>query len=168
MADELSEPIMGGIMLEKEIAALSHFIKPIIKTQYFGEIPEGIATPSAYFPVPEMLGKEHSLNSFKNSFTLYIKVFDKNSIDSYSAASEIINKIQSAKKKIPLYDSEGNLTDKVFHVKRVLLKKIDVGVTQLTVEWDAHASYQYAESIKSTDLHFGGMPTSIEKEGNDG
>lgn len=156
-------------MLEKEIAALAYFIKPIIQMQYFGELPEGIATPSVYFPVPQMHGNGHSLNSYKNSYTLFLKIFGRDSMDSYLAASEIINKIQLAGKMLPLYDMEGKLTGRTVLIKEALAKTIDVGVTQLTVEWDAFASYHHEESIKSGDLYFGGMAVSTaEKEEEDG
>lgn len=151
-------------MLEKEIAAFSHFIKPVIKTQYFKELPEGIATPSIYFPVPEVHGNEHSLKKYKNLFTLFMKVFDRDSLSSYSITSEIVNKIQAAGKMLPLYDADGKTTGETFLIKEVSAKNIDAGVTQLAVEWDAFACFHRVEFIKSEELHFGGMATSIEKE----
>ena len=36
-------------MLEQEIAALVRFIEPMGMRPYFGELPEGAATPSVYF-----------------------------------------------------------------------------------------------------------------------
>lgn len=155
-------------MLEREIAALSHFFKPIIKIQYFGELPSGIATPSAYFPAPELQGNEHSLNSYENSFSLYIKIFHKDSMKSYTIASEIVKKVQHSQKKIPLYDKEGKITDKNFLVKSITAKNIDVGVTQLTITWNTHASYIRAEAAKVRDLYFDGLATSAVKEEEDG
>lgn len=155
-------------MLEREIAALSHFIEPIVKIQYFGELPSGIATPSAYFPVPELQGNEHSLNSYENSFSLYIKIFHKDSMKSYTIASEIVKQVQYSKKEIPLYDKDGKITDKNFLVKSITAKNIDVGVTQLTITWNTHTSYIKPEVVKAGDLYFDGLATSTVKEEKDG
>lgn len=151
-------------MLEQEIAALSRFIKPVVRTQYFKELPEGIATPSAYFPVPEFRGNKHSLNSYRNSFALYMKIFGRDSMESYGAASEILNKAQAAGSLIPLYDQNGKLNGNNFFIRTIEAKKIDAGVFQISLEWDSFGRYEWEKSEKALELYFCGLAASREEE----
>lgn len=151
-------------MLEQEIAALVHFMEPLNLKHYFGELPDGFATPSVYFPPPEVDGAEHSLSTYENDFSLYIKIFDKSSMDSYSIASNLVNAIQKRRKRIPLYDEEGNLTGKNFRVTRLNAKIIDVGVTQVYLGWKTLSAYEADTYTKAADFYYGGLATSKIKE----
>lgn len=149
-------------MLEQEIASFSHFIKPVVGIQYFRELPKGIATPSAYFPVPEMRGREHSFGRYRNSFVLYLKIFGRDSMESYAAASEIVKRAQSAGKRIPLYGMDGIRSGGNFLIRAMNVKTIDVGVTQITVEWDSFGTYMRGKSEKALELYFLGLASSRE------
>lgn len=151
-------------MLEQEVAALVQFIRPLKLTEYFGEVPVGAATPSVYYPVPEIEGNEFSLSTFEDSFSLYIKIFDKDTLSSYSIASQIVKMVQSAGKKIPLYDENGVLTGKCFRIKQIKAKNIDVGTTQIYVTWDVHTSYDVVKGPEVKHMNFGGLPIGEESE----
>lgn len=147
-------------MLEKEVAALSHFIKPVIGTHYFGELPEGIGFPSVYFPAPELQGGRHSLNTYETTFSLYMQIFHKSTMESFALASEIAGKVQSAKNMVPLYDGDGKLTGRDFPIKGIKVKKIGSGVTQLAVTWDAFGAYCRESATKATEIYYGGLAVS--------
>ena len=155
-------------MLEMEIAALARFFHPIVERQYFREVPADIAVPSLYFPAPEADGGSHSFNSYRNSFTLYLKVFHKDSFSSYSLASELARKLQEHRRLVPLYDAKGNLTGKDFFVRMIKIKIIDVGVTQVMAAWDSVGAYGQEAVPKASRLYFDGMASAGVKEEEDG
>lgn len=159
---------VGGVKMEREVAALSVFIKPIIKKQYFGEVPNGFATPSIYFPVPEVASDEHSFSSYKNSYTIYAKVYGKNSTESYDYASKIVEKVQSLRKLIPLYDINGEAIGKDFRLIECNAKNIDVGVTQIEFTWNVYKDYYKPDVESAATVIINGLPTSEVKEDEDG
>lgn len=152
-------------MLEQEVASLVHFIREmgLLKKEYFGEVPLGATTPSVYYPVPEITGGEFSLDTYESSFSLFIKIFDKDSSGSYSIASQIVDKVQYSGKKIPIYDVDGNLTGRYFRVKNLSAKNIDVGTTQIEFSWDVHRGYK-KPTVPKGKVYFTGLPTKVEEE----
>lgn len=152
-------------MLEQEIAALVHFIRELklVTQEYFGEVPEGAATPSVYYPVPDIEGNEFSLSTYENSFSLFIKIFDKDTLGSYAIASRIVDEVQSAGKKIPLYDENGNLTGRCFRVEKLGAKNIDTGTTQIELTWNVRRGYSMPAGTKG-NIYFEGLPTKVEVE----
>ena len=152
-------------MLEQEIAALVYFIRGlnVVTKEYFGEVAENAATPSVYYPVPDIEGNEFSLSTYENSFSLYIKIFDKDTLGSYTIASTIVNKVQSVGKKIPIYDEEGNPTGKCFRVDKLKAKNIDTGTTQIEITWKVRRGYDMPAETKG-NVYFEGLPTKVELE----
>lgn len=153
-------------MLEQEIAALVYFIRELklVKKEYFGEVPEGAVTPSVYYPVPEKKGNEFSLSAYENSFSLFIKIFDKDTLSSYTIASKIVDMVQSVGKKIQLYDENGKLTGKCFRIIEIGAKNIDVGTTQITLTWNVCKPYNIDKGPNSLRVFFNGLPTKNLKE----
>ncbi len=149
-------------MLEQEIAALSHFIKQYDLKLYFGELPENFVTPSAYIPPPEVEGDQFSVSTYENMFTVFVKIYGRNSMESFSLASRIEKAIQSRRKRIPLYDERGKLTGKNFLVIKLNARNIDVGVTQIEISWKSHTAYDTETYIKASRFFYGGIPTSEE------
>ncbi len=147
-------------MLEQEIASLAHFMKPLNLTHYFGELPEGLATPSVYFPSPEVEGDEFSVSTYENLFSVFIKIFDRTSMESYSLASKLVKSIQSRRKRIPLYDENGKLTGKNFQIIKLNARNIDVGVTQIHISWKTHTAYDEETYIKASRFFYDGLPAS--------
>ena len=142
-------------MLEQEIAALVRFIKPLGMQPYFGELPEGAATPSVYFPPPEVDGNQFSVSTYENLFTVFIKVFDRTSMESYILASKIVRSIQSRRKRIPLYDKNGKLTG-----IKLNARNIDAGVTQVQISWKTHTAYDEETYTKASRFFYDGLPAS--------
>lgn len=147
-------------MLEQEIAALVRFIEPMGMQPYFGELPEGAATPSVYFPPPEVEGNQFSVSTYENLFTVFIKIFDRTSMESYNLASKIVKSIQSRRKRIPLYDEEGKLTGKNFRIIRLNARNIDAGVTQIQISWKTHTAYDEETYTKASRFFYDGLPAS--------
>lgn len=152
-------------MLEQEIAALVHFMKPYKVKPYFLKLPKNFATPSAFFPPPEIDGEEHSLSTYANTFSLYLKIFDKDSVSAYTIASKLVKSIQNRRKLIPLYDENGKLTDKNFRITKLSAKLIDDGVAQIALEWKTLTAYDEETYTKVSEFYYGGLATSKEKEG---
>lgn len=147
-------------MLEQEIAALVHFLEPLHLKLYFGELPQGFAIPSAYFPPPEVEGGQFSVSTYENVFTVFVKVFDRTSLESYDMASRIVKAIQSRRKLIPLYDEEGKLTGKNFRIIELGAKNIDAGITQVHMSWKTHAAYDQETYAKAARFFYDGLPAS--------
>ena len=147
-------------MLEQEIASLVHFMEPLNLIPYFEELPADFATPSVYFPVPEVDGEQFSLSTYENIFTVFIKIFDRTSMESFSLASKLLNSIQSRKKRIPLYDENGELTGKNFLIIKLNARNIDTGVTQIQISWKTHTAYDTETYTKAARFFYDGLPAS--------
>lgn len=151
-------------MLEQEVAALIHFMEPLGLKNYFKELPEDFVTPSAFFPPPEIDGEEHSLSTYANTFSLFIKIFDRSSLESSTIASQLVKAIQNRRKLIPLYDENGKLTGKNFRVTKLNAKNIDEGVTQISIAWKTLTAYDEETYTKAAQFYYGGLATSREQE----
>ena len=147
-------------MLEQEIAALVRFIEPMGIQPYFGELPEGVATPSVYFPPPEVDGNQFSVSTYEYLFTFFITIFDRSSMESYNLASKIVKSIQSRRKRIPLYDEDGKLTGKNFRIIKLNARNIDAGVTQIQISWKTHTAYDEETYTKASRFFYDGLPAS--------
>lgn len=150
-------------MLEKEIAAIIYLIKEFELKEYFGEIPENAATPSVYYPVPEMEGGAHSLYANRNTFTWFIKIFDKDSASSFDIAKKIVRKVQSLRQKIPLYDKDGKPTGERFTIKEINARNIDTGTTQISIIWNTYERVLIPDVPKG-NIYFDGLPVSEEEK----
>lgn len=151
-------------MMDKEIAAIVYLIRDFGLTEYFGEIPENAATPSVYYPAPEMEGGAYSLYANRNTFTWFVKIFDKDSAASFDIAKRIVRKVQSLRQKIPLYDKEGEPTGKRFTVKEISARNIDTGVTQISITWNTYERVSIPDVSKAGNIYFDGLTVSEEKE----
>ena len=147
-------------MLEQEIASLVHFMKPLNLKTYFRELPNDFATPSVYFPPPEVDGNQFSVSTYENLFTVFIKIFDRTSMESFNVASKLVKAIQSRRKRIPLYDENGKLTGKNFRVIKLNARNIDTGVTQLQISWKTHTTYDDETYTKVARFFYEGLPVS--------
>ena len=129
-------------MLETEIAALVRFMDPLNLKTYFKELPEGFATPSVYFPPPEVSSGTHSLSAYSNVF------------------SQIEKSILGRRSRIPLYDKDGKPAGKSFRIDKVGIKNIDTGVTQVTLNWKTLTAYDDETYIKAVNFFYEGLATS--------
>ena len=127
---------------------------------YFRELPDGFATPSVYFPPPEVDGNQFSISTYENLFTVFIKVFGRTSMESYNLASKIVKSIQSRRKRIPLYDENGKLTGRNFRIIKLNARNIDVGVTQIQISWKTHTAYDEETYTKASRFFYDGLPAS--------
>jgi hypothetical protein len=154
-------------MLEQEIASLVHFFKPMGLTEYFGRLPQDIRTPSVFYPVPEITGNEYTLSAYSNSYSLFLQVFDRDDLSSYSIAAKMQRMIQAAKNTIPVYDEDGKPAGYHFRIKRLSVKNIDTGVTQIEITWDCAVLYDTDAAEKVQNFYYEGLATSIGEEDSD-
>ena len=108
--------------ITQEVASLAHFINALgleIKKSYFGEIPEGFAVPSVYYPVPETINRGYSISGYERESVIYLKVFAKDSMESDYIAQAIIAGIMQAGRNIPIYGEHGDLTLIAFHIYKI-------------------------------------------------
>lgn len=109
---------------------------------YYEEIPEGFKRPALYFPPLEVTSGGDTLETYKNNYSFFIKIFDEKSGVSYDKAMNIVEKIKAKRFKIPLFDS--NLTSynsKYLRFNNIEVRKLDQGVTQIYLSW--YSSYLY-------------------------
>jgi hypothetical protein len=151
-------------MLEQEIASLIHFIRGLglVTKEYFGELPEGVATPSVYYPVPDVDGRELSFDTYENEYSLFINIFDKDTRSSYNIASAIVNAVQSVRKKIPVYDETGVITEKSFWIDTLKARPVDRGVSQVEFSWRTYHGYKTGGEGPKTTVYIEGLPVKVD------
>lgn len=150
--------------LTQEVASLVHFINGLglgIAKSYFGEIPEGFAVPSLYYPTPETINRGYSTEGFEKESTIYLKVFDKTSMDSNYLAEQIVTAIMQAGRNIPLYGADGQPAGFDFHIYTVNSRNIETGVTQIEISYKTQTSYVEPEYPKATNFYIEGLPVPV-------
>ncbi len=141
--------------ITQEAASLVHFINGLklkIKKSYFGEIPEGFTVPCIYYPTPEVIRRGFSTSGYEKESIIYIKVFDKTSMDSDCIAQQIVEGIMQAKRNIPIYGEDGNETDTAFHVYTVNTRNLETGVTQVEISYKTYTSYIEPEAETAQNI----------------
>ncbi|MGN0332175.1 MAG: hypothetical protein ACI4D9_03975 [Lachnospiraceae bacterium] len=136
---------------EQERAAIVYFVRSLglgLK-EYFREIPENICTPSIYYPNPEISAGYDTFTSYKNSYVMYVKVIGKNTEESSGIAGEIVNSIQNSRRRIQMPDEKGKMTSKVCVIRRMDVKTIDTGITQVELEWDVRKNMDRPDKIQN-------------------
>ncbi len=153
--------------LTQEVASLVHFINGLglgIVKSYFGEIPEGFAIPSLFYPTPETISRGYSTEGYEKESTIYLKVFDKTSMDSNHIAQQIVDGIMQAERNIPIYDDEGELIGRDFHIYTVNSRNVETGVTQIEISYKTQTTYVEPEVTKAVNIYVEGLPTNINIE----
>ena len=136
---------------EQERAAIVYFVRSLglgLK-EYFREIPENICTPSIYYPNPELSAGYDTFTSYKNEYFMNVKVIGKSTEESSKIASEIVNAIQSEKRRIPMPDEKGKMTGHVCTIDTMEIKQIDTGVTQIQLEWKVRKNMKQPDKVQN-------------------
>jgi len=150
-----------------EVAGFKHFIDALnlgIAKSYFGEVPEGFATPSIFYPPPERTSLAWSNNSYQVEYALFLKVFDRDSLSSDGIAEAITDAIMEARRKIPTYDENGVPDGHWFHVNKCEARNIETGVTQIYLTYKVQRGYHEETSTPAKHFHYVGLPTNIEED----
>jgi hypothetical protein len=120
-----------------------------------------------FYPVPEITGNEYTLSAYSNAYSLFLQVFDRDDLSSYSIAAKMERMIQAAKKRIPVYGEDGQSAGYCFRIKRLSVKNVDTGVTQIEITWDCAALYDTDAVEKVQHFYYEGLATSIGEEDSD-
>lgn len=131
-------------MLEQELASIARFIfdNTGIQAVYYNEMPESFQTPSLYFPVPEVMTRGDTMNSYALVYSWYVKVFDKRSNTAYNKAFNALNAIKQKRNLIPLINPDGTPQQKGIRIRDPMLTKLDTGVVQLKIDWDSVREFE--------------------------
>jgi hypothetical protein len=125
-------------MLEQEYFSILKFLhgnNPV--KLYEEEVLEDFIKPCMYFPAPDVIPVIDALDSFKNTYLLYINVIYDKTNEAMNKAHELNNLLMSKKLRIPLVDVAGNLTGKSLKLSKSSVEKIDVGIAQISIQWDS-------------------------------
>lgn len=140
-------------MLEQELASIARFIfdNSGIQSVYYNEMPESFKTPSLYFPVPEVMTRGDTMNSYALMYSWYVKVFDVRSNTAFNKAFLALNAMKQKRNLIPLINPDGTLQGKGIRIRDPRLTKLDTGVVQLQIDWNSVREFQRpaAEMVQS-------------------
>lgn len=143
-------------MLEAEVASIAKKMCDIseIENVYFDEVREGFKRPSLYFPPVEQTAIGDTLTSFAYDNAMFVKVFDKTTKGAMSIAEQITHAVSVGRNIIPFMSEEGEPTGKVFRIKDVSYKSVDVGAAQLYIRWKSIYSFTEATHNKVAKMVF--------------
>lgn len=143
-------------MLEAEVASIAKKMCDISEIQnvYFDEVREGFKRPSLYFPPVEQTVIGDTLSSFAYDNAMFVKVFDKTTKDAMSLAEQITHTISLGRNIIPFMSEAGELTGKVFRIKDISYKAIDIGTAQLYIRWKSVHVFTKETYNKAANLVF--------------
>lgn len=132
-------------MLEAEVASIAKKLCDIsgIQNLYFDEVREGFKRPSFYFPPVEQTAIGDTLTSFAYDNAMFVKVFDKTTKEAMRMAEMVTHAVSLGRNIIPIMSQDGELTGKVFRIKDLSYKSVEIGVAQLYIRWKS--TYAFAE-----------------------
>lgn len=154
-------------MLEQELASIIKYVLDSSgnPTPYYWNIPQSFAVPAAYFPQPEIDTDRATLNDYSAEYSWYINFFDSTTQGAHEHAFKALTAIVSNRRAIPLIDTDGSPTGKIFRISDVKLRTVDDGVVQLTVNFTSYRKYTREEvpQMQSYEASINGSRyTSIE------
>lgn len=120
---------------------------------YYEEVPKDFKEPSLYFPTPIVSSNNFSLESFQNSFMWFIKIFDKTTLKVQETAMEITNNLAGQRYLIPIYNADGAKTNRYIRINNVNLRKIDMGVIQIELEFNLAYFFNTPDYVKFTKFY---------------
>lgn len=112
----------------------SHTDKNI--TYYLEEVPKDFKEPSIYFPTPSITSKNHTMQCFLWQYNWFIKVFDTTTLKAQFNAMKILQDISANRFFIQVVNEDGSKTDSYVKLMDTNLRKIDVGVMELSFRID--------------------------------
>jgi len=102
---------------------------------YDAELPEQIKVPSIFIPHPQVIPQYHSKDSYRNIYSLTIKVFHESAENSSTVADDIAQAIRDNKFKIPVLEQNGTETSNTIVFDRVETNNLEDHMTILVLEW---------------------------------
>lgn len=108
---------------------------------YYDEVPESLAVPSMYFPLPEIIPGSSTVTSYYKSNLMYINIFEKTTREAMNKAVKIVGQISDNKFKIPIMNSQGELLGVDVWILETSAKEIDTGIAQVFLRWKEENYY---------------------------
>lgn len=117
-----------------------HTLNPV--KIYPERIPQNMAIPSMYFPVPIVVSSGDTFSSYRNSYQLFIKVFADTTQIAHGKAYLIGEGICRDRFIIPTVCQTGAPTGEYMRLNSdIQIKALDEGVVQLSLKWDSRYPY---------------------------
>lgn len=136
-------------MLDPERGSIIKFFNDVNPVKvYIKKVPENMAVPSMYFPIPISDGERDSFSSYTNDYQMFVKVFEENSQQAFDTAEKITESIKVLKNIIPIYNEDGVESGSFLRIDKVKSREIDEGVVQIEVNWKSRRMYKKEESGK--------------------
>ena len=104
-------------------------------------------------PQPEIDTGGDTLGTYASEYAWYINVFADTTEEAHGIARRVLTALKRAKNYVPLLNEDGEATGKKLRLKDPGLKRGDVGVAQLTIEWTSRRSYADDEPPKVNITH---------------
>lgn len=121
-------------------------------TPYYEEVPQDFLVPAIYFPIPEIDTRGETLNAYAMEYSWYIKFFHNTAAKAYELALRTITGLKASRNLVPLIGADGELTGKSLRIDDPMIKKLDNGAVQLTVNWTSRRAYEALDSMKIQDF----------------
>lgn len=141
-------------MLTQEIGSIINYMNLINPVKiYIDEIPKNMIIPSMYFPAPQLDSGNDSLSSYISDYSMFVKVFEKTSQESFSTSEKLINEVCAARNIIPVINEDGTSTNNFLRVELKNCRGIDRGVVQIEVRWKSRKRFKREEVEKINNLN---------------
>lgn len=137
-------------MLEQEMASIIKFTLDTSgnPSPYYWEVPEHFVVPAVYYPPPEIATGGETFLTYNVDYTWFIKFFHRSSQEAYALAFPLLTAIRERRNLIPLITEAGEETNDSVRVKDPLLKLLDDGTAQVTIEWRSRRPYTPNGAVK--------------------
>ncbi|MBQ3009659.1 MAG: hypothetical protein IJA35_00790 [Clostridia bacterium] len=141
--------------LEQEVASIMAFALRSAgnPSPYYYDVPEQFEFPAMYFPQPEIVTRGETFRTYASDYAWYINVMCKTTEEAHEIGLGVLTKLKQARNLVPIIDGGGSETGTKLRLKDPMLKKIDTGVVQLTIEWTSRRPYD-AEDVLKTQRFF--------------
>jgi hypothetical protein len=130
-------------MLQDEIGSIMKYCHNLNPVKIYSErIPQNMAIPSMYFPVPIVVSSGDTFSSYRNSYQLFIKSFADTTPQAHSKAHAVAEGIRRSRFIIPTISQTGMPTGEYMRLNTdIQTKELDDGVAQIALKWDSRYPY---------------------------
>lgn len=113
---------------------------------YYHEVTEGFLIPAAYFPMPMIDSAGDTFMTHALDYAWYVKFFAKTTPLAQRMGQDALTLVRRKRNLIPLVDENGEITQGFVRLADPRLKKIDMGVAELTLRWTERQPYDEKEA----------------------
>lgn len=109
---------------------------------YDGNLPEGFAVPSIYFPAAEDLPSRSTLSSYQSEYSIFAKLFASSDREAMELAEKIVQGIMSLNCRLPVYDVSGEKAGTIVKLEPPTMRLSDTNVAQITLIYKVIRSHK--------------------------